>query len=69
MIEVKEYYCGTSTPTLEYLKSARHTCIFNDCIVRLTWFIEYNGWNQRYITKDTDVEKLNEELDNIVYPI
>ena len=68
MIPIKEYYCE-DTPTYEELKVAHDICIYEHCIVHLKWFIKYNGWNDRYVHKDTDIEKLNESLKHIIYGI
>lgn len=68
MIPIKEYYCE-NTPTLEEIQEARNMAIHEDCLVHLNWFVEYNGWNDRYVRKDTNIEKLNDELRHILYGI
>ena len=46
---VKEYYCGQRTPTDEEIKESLEIVEKEDCIVKLKWFIPYNGWHRRYI--------------------
>lgn len=68
MIPIKEYYCD-NTPSLEEIQEAYNMAVNDNCVVHLNWFVQYNGWNDRYITKDTDIEKLNHNLRHIVYGI
>jgi hypothetical protein len=68
MIPIKEYYCN-NTPSWEEIQEAHNMAVKEDCVVHLNWFVQYNGWNDRYIMKDTDIEKLNNSLRHIIYGI
>lgn len=68
MIPIKEYYCD-NTPSWEEIQEAYNMAVNDNCVVHLNWFVQYNGWNDRYITKDTDIEKLNHNLRHIIYGI
>ena len=66
MIELKSFVVD-STPKKEELEEAQKIAIEQNCIVELKWFVQYSGWHNRYINKDTDIEKLNEQLRHIIY--
>ena len=66
MKPIKEYYCD-KTPTHDELLAAHNTCMMDNCIVKLCWYINFHGWEERYIFEDTDIEKLNDSLRHIVY--
>ena len=40
---VKEYYCGQRTPTDEEIKESLKIVEKEGCVVKLKWFIQYNG--------------------------
>lgn len=66
MKSIKEYYCD-NTPTEEELKTSLNICKRHKCVVKLCWFIKYNGWNYQYICEDSDIEKINDSLRHVVY--
>jgi len=66
MIPIKEFYTE-STPTYEELKSAKELAINENCVVHLNWYVQYNGWNDRYIYQTTDIEEMNNRLRHIIY--
>ena len=66
MIPIKVFYTE-STPTKEELEESLKIAKIDDCVVQLKWFVQYSGWHDRYIHKDTDIEKRNEQLRHIIY--
>ncbi len=66
MIPIKYFYCD-GTPTEEELKEAFKLANDENCVVCLKWFVQYNGWFERYVHKDTNIEEMNNRLRHIVY--
>lgn len=66
MIPIKYFYCD-GTPLEEELKEALKLANDENCVVCLKWFVQYNGWLERYIHKDTNIEEMNNRLRHIVY--
>ena len=46
---VKEYLCDKSTPSDEEIRECLEIVNKEDCIVKLTWFVRYNGWHKLLI--------------------
>ena len=66
MTPIKDYYCE-STPTEEELKESLNIAINENCVVHLKWFVRYDGWYDRYIHKNTNIEEMNKQLRHIIY--
>lgn len=60
-------FVTNATPTWEELQEAKKIAEEEKCVVELKWFVKYNGWFNRYIYEDTDIEKMNEYLRHIIY--
>ena len=64
MRPIKDFWCEY-TPTDEEIKEAIKIASESDCVVILRWFVNYNGYYKRVITKETDFEKLKNGLPKI----
>lgn len=56
MLEIKEFLCN-STPTDAEIVGGLGIATANNCVVRLTWFMPYNGWNKLYIKPSMTFEE------------
>ena len=67
LAEVKEYRCVPRgyTPTnddiIEAIKIAKDT----NCIVKISWFVNYNGEYARFIYPESTFEEIKETLPKI----
>ena len=66
MIPVKEFWTN-GTPNHEELVAASEMAMKEDCVVRLKWFVQYDGWYERYVFWNTNIEEMENDLKNIVY--
>ena len=55
MLEIKEYLCN-STPSDAEIVGGLGISTANNCVVKLVWFIPYNGWHHLYIKPDMTFE-------------
>lgn len=62
---VKEYYCGQRTPTDEEIKESLKIVEKEGCVVKLKWFIQYNGWHRRYIEKGMTFDECKNSLPKV----
>ena len=46
---VKEYLCDKETPSDEEIRECLEIVSKEDCIIKLTWFVRYNGWHNLLI--------------------
>lgn len=51
MKKIETYWCE-DRPTLEDIKTAYNRVQSEDVVVKIEWFIRYNGTHSRIITKD-----------------
>ena len=42
---IKEYLCDKRTPSDEEIRECLEIVSKEDCVVKLTWFVRYNGWH------------------------
>ena len=59
---VKEYLCDKSTPSDEEIRECLEIVNKEDCVVKLTWFVRYNGWHKLHITSDMTFEECKSKL-------
>jgi len=68
MIPIKEYFCE-NIPTEKEIKRAYEIANENMCMVNLKWFVSYNGWNERYIHPNSNLDEVMNSIKNTVYAI
>ena len=59
---VKEYLCDKETPSDEEIKECLDIVNKEDCIVKLTWFVRYNGWHNLLIKNGMTFEECKDKL-------
>ena len=62
---VKEYLCDKETPSDEEIKECLDIVNKEDCIVKLTWFVRYNGWHNLLIKNGMTFEECKDKLPKI----
>ena len=62
---VKEYLCDKETPSDEEIKECLDIVNKEDCIVKLTWFVRYNGWHNLLIKNGMNFEECKDKLPKI----
>lgn len=51
MIKIEEYWCE-NVPSLSDIEEAFNQVKKNNVVVKINWFVKYNGCHDRIITKD-----------------
>ena len=59
---VKEYLCDKETPSDEEIQECLEIVNKEDCIVKLTWFVRYNGWHNLLIKNGMTFEECKDKL-------
>ena len=62
---IKEYLCDKETPSDEEIKECLDIVNKEDCIVKLTWFVRYNGWHNLLIKNGMTFEECKDKLPKI----
>ena len=57
MLQVKEFFAENRIPSNYEIQEAIDIAKEENCIVKLTWFINYNGYHRIYIKKDMTLEE------------
>ena len=57
MLQVKEFFAENRIPTNYEIQEAIDIAKEENCVVKLTWFINYNGYHHIYIKKDMTLEE------------
>ena len=61
---IKEFWCN-GHPSKDDLQECIEIANKEDCIIHLKWFIQYNGWNDRYIHPNSNLEEILDKLPKI----
>ena len=59
---IKEYLCDKETPSDEEIQECLEIVNKEDCIVKLTWFVRYNGWHNLLIKNGMTFEECKDKL-------
>ena len=59
---IKEYLCDKETPSDEEIKECLEIVNKEDCIVKLTWFVRYNGWRNLLIKNGMTFEECKDKI-------
>ena len=59
---VKEYLCDKETPSDEEIRECLEIVNKEDCIIKLTWFVRYNGWHNLLIKDGMTFEECKNKL-------
>ena len=62
MKDIKEYLCDKRTPSDEEIRECLEIVSKEDCIVKLTWFVRYNGWHNLVIKNGMTFEECKDKL-------
>ena len=62
---IKEYLCDKETPSDEEIKECLDIVNKEDCIVKLTWFVRYNGWHNLLIKNGMTFEECKDKLPKV----
>ena len=61
---VKEFIADRH-PSKEDLQKCIDIADSENCIIHLKWFIQYNGWNDRYIHPGAKLEEILDRLPKV----
>ena len=59
---IKEYLCDKRTPTDEEIRECLEIVSKEDCIIKLTWFVRYNGWHNLPIKNGMTFEECKNKV-------
>ena len=59
---VKEYLCDKETPSDEEIRECLEIVNKEDCVVKLTWFVRYNGWHNLLIKNGMTFEECKDKI-------
>ena len=59
---IKEYLCDKETPSDEEIRECLEIVSKEDCVVKLTWFVRYNGWHNLLIKNGMTFEECKDKL-------
>lgn len=62
---IKEYLCDKITPSDEEIRECLEIVNKEDCIVKLTWFVRYNGWHNLLIKNGMTFEECKDKLPKV----
>ena len=62
---VKEYLCDKGTPSDEEIQECLEIVQNEHCIIKLTWFVRYNGWHNLLIKNGMTFEECKDKLPKI----
>ena len=58
---IKEYLCDKETPSDEEIRECLEIVNKEDCVVKLTWFVRYNGWHNLLIKNGMTFEECKDK--------
>ncbi len=59
---IKEYLCDKETPSDEEIQECLEIVNKEDCVVKLTWFVRYNGWHNLLIKNGMTFEECKNKV-------
>lgn len=59
---IKEYLCDKETPSDEEIRECLEIVQNENCVIKLTWFVPYNGWHKLFIENGMTFEKCKRKL-------
>ena len=59
---IKEYLCDKRTPSDEEIQECLKIVSKEDCIIKLTWFVRYNGWHNLLIKDGMTFEECKDKI-------
>ena len=59
---IKEYLCDKTTPSDEEIQECLEIVNKEDCVVKLTWFVRYNGWHNLLIKNGMTFEECKDKI-------
>ena len=62
---IKEYLCDKGTPSDEEIRECLEIVNKEDCVVKLTWFVRYNGWHNLLIKNGMTFEECKDKLPKV----
>ena len=62
---IKEYLCDKETPSDEEIRECLEIVNKEDCVVKLTWFVRYNGWHNLLIKDGMTFEECKDKIPKV----
>ena len=59
---IKEYLCDKKIPSDEEIRECLEIVSKEDCIVKLSWFVPYNGWQKMLVEKGMTFEECKSKV-------
>ena len=64
---IKEYLCDDRVPSNEDVKECLEIVNNEDCVVKLTWFVRYNGWHNLIVKNGMTFEDCKNKIPKIYW--
>lgn len=62
---IKEYLCDDRIPSSEEIRECLEIVQNENCVIKLTWFVPYNGWHNLHITSDMTFEECIDKIPKV----
>lgn len=62
---IKEYLCDKKIPSDEEIRECLEIVNKEDCIIKLTWFVRYNGWHKLFVKNGMTFEECKDKLPKV----
>ena len=59
---IKEYLCDKRTPSDEEIRECLEIVQNENCVIKLTWFVRYNGWHNLLIKNGMTFEECKDKI-------
>ena len=59
---IKEYLCDKRIPSDEEIRECLEIVQNENCVIKLTWFVRYNGWHNLLIKNDMTFEECKDKI-------
>ena len=63
---IKEYLCDKRIPSDEEIRECLEIVSKEDCIIKLTWFVRYNGWHNLLIKDGMHLKNVRVKCQNFM---
>lgn len=62
---IKEYLCDGKTPSNKEIIECLDIVQKENCVIKLTWFVPYNGWHKLFIKNGMTFEECADKIPKV----